>query len=171
MPFSACEVLSERFDTVAGATFSAMLQGSEQLNLLEGFPLRNVAGKPYPQQDRTIVSKLKVIQGVSFLSSALQELFTSPTGKTTIVTQIVLECTTGVGVSVDASAGAERDIGLFNVIPNTNLANFRLAGDVFSLVPTGKSVQIGSGQTLFLNRTAGTGTALLATVNLYGIVV
>lgn len=168
---SACEVLAEVFDTTPGNVLSAMLQNSEQLNLLQGQPLRSVTGRSYPQQDRTIVSRLKRIEGVDFLASAPLDLFTSPAGKTTLITGIYLECTTGAGVTVDGSAGAGLAVALFNVIPNTALTNFRLTGDVFSLVPTGKSVQIGSGQTLTLNRTASTGTALLATVDLYGIVV
>jgi len=169
---SACEVLSEQFDTAAPTNIlSACEVLSEQLNSLESQPLRSVSGRSYPQQDRTIVSRLTRLENVSFLNSGPVDLYTSPTGKTTLITEIVLECTTGTAVTVDGSAGAGLTPLVFNVIPNTTLTNFRLAGDVFALVPSGKSVQVGSAQALVLNRVGSSGTALLATVDVYGIVV
>ena len=96
----------------------------------------------------------------------------APGSANVVVTAVELECTAGAGVTVDAVASVGIDQADASVVPATTLTNFRLAGDVYSLVAQGKSRLLLPSEVLVLVVSQGAvGTTLDVVANVIGFFV
>ena len=133
-----------------------------------------VTGRGYTQSSPTTLRQLDAVPTLSLTAAGgSYQLASLPTADgDTLFTQVELECTAGVGITVDAVVRVEDQDG--NVmIPSTTLTNFRLAGAVFSLVAVGLTrvlqQNVLTGAVLFLVLvTPATGTTLTATARVIG---
>jgi len=133
-----------------------------------------VPGRAYTRSSPTTLRQLQAVPTLSMTAgSRSYQLASLPTADgDTLFTSIELECTAGAGITVDAVVRVEDQDG--NVmIPSTTLTNFRLAGNVFSLVAVGVTrvlqQNVLTGAVLFLVLvTPATGTTLTATARVIG---
>ena len=103
------------------------------------------------------------------------QLASLPSSSSDVVfTQIELQCTAGAGITTDAVVVVTDQDGNV-IVPAMTLTNFRLAGDVFSLVVAGATRLLqqnptGAALLLLVNTPASTGT-LMATARAIGFAI
>jgi len=122
-----------------------------------------------PQQLSTSQTLDLTLPGGSFQLASLPA-----TSGDVLFTQVELECTAGAGITVDAVVTVTDQDGNV-IVPATTLTNFRSAGNVFSLVATGKTHLVQQQPTggvllLLVNTPASTGT-LQAVAHVVGFAV
>jgi hypothetical protein len=167
---------SEAFQTTTG-NFSPLSPSELYAQETVAFsqPARSlVPGRAYTRSSPTTPRQLQAVPTLSLTAaSGSYQLASLPTTDgDTLFTSIELECTAGVGVTVDAVVRVTDQDGLV-MIPPTTLTNFRLAGDVFSLLARGLTRVLAqnlvSGAVLLLVvDTPATGTTLTATARVVG---
>jgi hypothetical protein len=170
-------LLGDIYETSAGKGFGPLdaneLYAQETVAFSQ--PARSlVPGRAYTRSSPTTPRQLQAVPTLSLTAaSGSYQLASLPTTDgDTLFTSIELECTAGVGVTVDAVVRVTDQDGLV-MIPPTTLTNFRLAGDVFSLLARGLTRVLAqnlvSGAVLLLVvDTPATGTTLTATARVVG---
>jgi len=133
-----------------------------------------VSGRGYTSSAQFTIRQLEQTSALNLMTiGGSYQIASLPTADgDTLFTQVELECTAGVGVTVDAVVTVTDQDGNI-MIPATTLTNFRLTGDVFSLVAVGstrvlqQNILTGAVLLLIVN-TPATGTTLTATARVIG---
>jgi len=130
-------------------------------------PLRRVTGKSYPQQDFSLPFRLAA-PSVSLVSGTPQALFT-PSGKTALVTLVLIEIT-GITGTVTADAWADIGVTAGDLFKNEELTQVRAVGDIWAFTPKGKMKRVTTGNTINLTvNTLPVGVTVLgATAHVFG---
>lgn len=121
-----------------------------------------------------IVTKLASLTGVSAVdltTTGSTALYTVPTGKSAVITDVLLRVSSASAANGDAEVQVEITGSSGDVIPSTTLVGATAAGDVFRLGPqAGGSFRVGvATNIIYLNVTsAETGTTLDVEVDVFG---
>ena len=126
-------------------------------------PRELVSGRPHTEGNVGAVFRAYVRQNISLkvVGGTAWPLAALGTGTKVLIEAVILECTLGVGITVDAAVSIYNGAG-DQVLAPTTLTNFRTTGQVFSLRPSSGSffVPIDSSVILVVN-TPAQGTTLL----------
>jgi len=111
---------------------------------------------------------LSAITGVNAKTTGTTALYTVPTGKTAVVTKVMIRCTAASAIT----SGPALDIGVTagDIYPNTTLTAVTTANKVYGFISNGVTTAATAAQVINLNiNTAATGTSQTIEVLVFGI--
>jgi len=181
--FSGCNfsgVIQATFDDLifSGCYFGNVIQVAGSDNILSGCRLGNlftdngtntIIRGCTPEADNNpntdgIPRTLGTVTGINFFISSADVAHTVTTGKTAVVTGLILRVTTTpTTITVDASAGVEVGVSsLYDIISDQTLIGFGAPSttqEAYYLTPAGGAFRIAdSAENIYFRRTAATGT-------------
>lgn len=119
------------------------------------------------------VNILSVTTGIDLKTVAATLLYTVPTGRKAIVTQIVIHATLATTVTVPAAASVGQNAASYNdIVAITTFTGLNITDQVYTEDPTAVYVSVPASTGIYLNVTTGaTATALTAEIILIGFLV
>lgn len=112
------------------------------------------------------------VTGINAKTVANTSLFTVPTGKTAIVTSVVIRVTAATAITVGPSAGIGNVAGTNNIAASATMTTLQTTADDFIFIISGASKATAAAGQIYLNLgTAATGTSETIAVDLIGYLV
>ena len=116
-----------------------------------------------------IPSRLTTIAGINTLSPATTNLYTVPTGLTTIIYSVVLRCAAASAITDEATISIGVAAGENDVFSAIKITGVKLVNDSWTFPPIGKAIRLLSGNILKLRvNTAATGTSQIIAADVIG---
>lgn len=118
------------------------------------------------------ISRLATIDSINGKTVASTPIFTVPTGKSLVVTGMVVRVTAATAITAPATAQVETTTNAHDVFASDVMTNTLAANDSWTFAAGAKSVVVAGGATVSLNITAGaTGTSQTLSVDLSGYLI